>query len=175
MRKGYVASDEEIEGRFWNKINKGSDDECWLWTGATTKKGYGQLRVKGRIILSHRIAWELFYSFIPDGLKVLHTCDNPPCVNPSHLFLGTQLDNMQDMVAKGRSRFGRGNGRTGPRGQNSKHTGRKLEEHQIFEIIEACKIKSYRKVAIDFGISHNTVSDIMLGNLWGWLTGYGKK
>jgi hypothetical protein len=82
---------------------------CWLWIGATNGKGYGKIqqgRRGGIPLLAHRVSWELHRGPIPDGLMVLHQCDSPPCVNPDHLFLGTGLDNMRDMVAKSRHRFG---------------------------------------------------------------------
>lgn len=79
-------------------------DDCCVWTGARSSFGYGQLRTgqRGLIEMAHRLAWQFENGPIPDGLSILHTCDNPPCVRPSHLFLGTQLDNMRDMMAKGR-------------------------------------------------------------------------
>ncbi len=74
---------------------------CWEWSGYR-RKGYGNLRFKGRQMAAHRWMWEIVYGHIPNGLCVLHRCDNPPCVNPYHLWLGTHLDNMQDRDAKGR-------------------------------------------------------------------------
>lgn len=96
--------------RFWEKVDhyRADPDGCWLWTGSRNRKGYGQISVggrRGRPQLAHRIAWTLVNGPIPDGVKVLHSCDNPPCVNSSaHLFLGTLGDNNADMVAKGRDR-----------------------------------------------------------------------
>lgn len=75
---------------------------CAEWTGARSRGGHGQIGIDGRRVGTHRVAWTLAYGPIPDGMFVCHRCDNPPCVNPAHLFLGTALDNMRDMVTKGR-------------------------------------------------------------------------
>lgn len=84
-------------------------EDCWLWIGGTVKGGYGRFRLDGRMALAHRAAWELFKGSIPEGMFVLHNCpagDNAACVNPSHLWLGTQQDNIADMVKKGRQSRG---------------------------------------------------------------------
>lgn len=86
--------------RFWDKVDK--TDGCWLWTAARNTKGYGRFRVDGNLVSPHRFAYELEVGPIPNGLWVLHHCDNPRCVNPGHLFLGTHSDNMRDSFAKGR-------------------------------------------------------------------------
>ena len=81
-------------------------DGCWNWNGYRNKTGYGFTRIGGRGskgILAHRLSWVLHHGEIPEGLHVLHKCDNPSCVNPNHLFLGTNLDNIKDRTAKGRS------------------------------------------------------------------------
>ena len=83
--------------------------DCQLWTGAMSKNGYGAIKRGGRNLSAHRVAWEVAYGPIPEGLFVLHRCDNPPCVNVSHLFLGTQRENMRDMREKGRSNRGERN------------------------------------------------------------------
>jgi hypothetical protein len=90
--------------RFWAKIDRRAADECWPWTGARSRQGYGKLRVGTLTPDAHRLSYEFFYGPIPVGLHVLHTCDNPPCVNPAHLWLGTVADNMQDRNKKGRGR-----------------------------------------------------------------------
>lgn len=79
---------------------------CKLWPKSCTPQGYGKLQVNGVTLLAHRVAWEEEYGPIPKGMCVLHHCDNPPCVNTEHLFLGTYLDNNRDMWAKGRWRSG---------------------------------------------------------------------
>jgi len=95
-----------LSERFWEKVEKRGPDECWEWKAYREKTGYGQLQVgtyeTPDATRSHRIAWELTNGPIPDGLHVCHHCDNPPCCNPTHLFLGTHQDNMDDMLAKGR-------------------------------------------------------------------------
>lgn len=78
------------------------ESACLTWSGARSKGGYGQKRVEGRVLYVHRLAWEEAYGPIPDGLFVLHRCDNPPCYEPTHLFLGTNADNMADRDAKRR-------------------------------------------------------------------------
>ncbi len=85
---------------FWEKVRK--EDACWIWTGARTSQGYGNLRRNGQSLGAHRLSWTLTVGPIPDGMSVLHHCDNPSCVNPNHLFIGTHLDNMRDAVSKGR-------------------------------------------------------------------------
>lgn len=79
--------------------------ECWVWKGARGGKGYGSKMIRGKAYRTHRLAWEWVNGPIPDGMMVLHRCDNPPCCNPNHLFIGTNTDNMRDMVAKGRGSF----------------------------------------------------------------------
>jgi HNH endonuclease len=94
-----------LDVRLENGIAKSTPDACWEWQRQRNWGGYGRLTLPNqRKILAHRLAWELEFGPIPDGLWVLHRCDNPPCCNPAHLFLGTTLDNTRDMDAKGRRR-----------------------------------------------------------------------
>jgi len=93
--------------RFFHYLGRKTPAGCILWDGNTNRDGYGVIGSgtrKGRMLLAHRVAYELLVGLIPAGLLVLHRCDNPPCINPVHLFLGTQAVNIADMVAKGRGR-----------------------------------------------------------------------
>lgn len=95
-----------LRERFDAKVRK--TRTYWVWTGALIPKGYGMIGSEGQRKLAHRVSYELFIGPIPEGIFVLHRCDNRQCVNPKHLFLGTNSDNMQDMIKKGRARHQRG-------------------------------------------------------------------
>lgn len=86
--------------RFWSKVNK--TDGCWIWTAYRDDKGYGCFGFRGKVWKAHRVAYELATGPIPTGAHILHSCDNPSCVNPEHLRAGTHADNMRDKVARGR-------------------------------------------------------------------------
>jgi len=91
-----------LEDRFWCRVRK--TEQCWEWIGFRDKCGYGVLNVGDcKIDRAHRVSWMLRFGLIPKGMHVLHRCDNPPCVRPAHLWLGTQNDNNEDRIAKGRT------------------------------------------------------------------------
>lgn len=104
-----------VEIRFWEKVDKRGPDECWEWIGYKNKKrkyGYFNKRSGEKLMLAHRMSWELFSGNpIPVGMVVCHKCDNPSCVNPSHLFVGTMKDNMHDASVKGRIAWGERHGK----------------------------------------------------------------
>src|ERR1039458_6273795 len=93
-----------IYERFWcqvdTTIGHGPHGDCWIWTGETTKGGYGRFKIGNRKFLAHRVVWEWTHGVIPEGLKILHKCDTPACVR--HLFKGSQRDNVRDSLEKGR-------------------------------------------------------------------------
>jgi hypothetical protein len=88
--------------RLLSKINILDNASCWYWTGNKNEYGYGRFKLHGKTVGAHRLIWEVFNKVIPDNMNVLHKCDNPGCVNPDHLFLGTQKDNVTDMIQKNR-------------------------------------------------------------------------
>lgn len=89
--------------RFWSKVARTQNEaDCWLWLGATRAGGYGSIKVGRKLEMAHRVSYLLAHGSIDEGLCVLHRCDNPSCVNPSHLFLGTKKDNTADRISKGR-------------------------------------------------------------------------
>ena len=146
--------------RFWAKVDKASG--CWWWTAYRNQWGYGVFGFHARKhSLAHRVAWEFTNGAIPDGLLVLHRCDNPACVNPDHLFLGTNQDNMDDMYKKGRQRHIRGEDRTDA----------KLTEKSVRDVRRRQKEGNvtHRQLATEYGVSRSTVSMAVRGDTWGWL------
>src|SRR4249920_2252189 len=98
-----------IEQRLWAKVIKAGENECWLWNAHCNACGYGTIQLDGRSLLAHRVVYEITHGSIPVGMNVLHRCDNPACCNPAHLWLGSQVENIADMNAKGRNgNVGRG-------------------------------------------------------------------
>lgn len=136
--------------RFWRKVDVGMPSECWEWKKGKTSGGYGVSTLDGQKQYAHRIAWKLIYDTIPNGMCILHRCDNPDCVNPSHLFLGTQADNMHDMIAKGR-----------------KVWASKLMAAQVLAIRESPLPQ--KELAETYGVDQSTISRIKHRKDWDWL------
>ncbi len=132
--------------RFLSHVKK--TDKCWLWLACTDRKGYGQFRAKGKMAKAHRFSYELFKGKIPKGLFCLHSCDVPSCVNPAHLWLGSDADNVRDMILKGRGRAARG----------SAQGSAKLTEKQVLEIRHLlAKGLSTPELGRQFGVDRNTI------------------
>jgi len=153
-----------VEQRFNQKVIRDTGGGCWAWTAATDDHGYGILRIEGKNVRAHRVSWELHVGPIPDGLRVLHRCDNPPCTNPNHLFCGTMKDNTQDMLAKQRNgavvhpeRILRG----------SRIGNAKLNEKKVAEIKRKIIAgMGNTEIAPEYGVDHSTISLIRRGIWW---------
>lgn len=145
---------ESLRAALMKRIKVNEENGCWEIQGYLDKDGYGEVSGKR----AHRLSYELFIGQIPSGQNVCHKCDNPKCCNPNHLFLGTQKDNIADMVKKDRkdSRFG------------VRNTQNKLAEQQVLEIYHLSESQS--QIAREYTIDQSTVSYIKSGKLWGWLT-----
>lgn len=139
------------EARFWSKVEK--TDGCWIWLGYPNRQGYGTIQVDGVRVRAHRFSWSLLNGPIPDGLCVLHTCDNPSCVRPDHLFLGTNLDNIKDRMGKQRS--------TGSPGET--HPLARLTNEQVYEIrrVYGSGHIGMRKLAQIYGVERQLIQRIV--------------
>ena len=141
-----------FEERFWLHVIK--SDGCWVWKGALTKDGYGCIERNTRLLRTHRVSWELTNGTIPEGLLVMHHCDNRPCVNPDHLFIGTVGDNNRDCLRKGRHRYILPN--------------LKLNIQQVMQIREALtRGESQKVLASHYGVTAGHIHRIKTGKKWG--------
>lgn len=153
-----------LEQRFWKHVDVRSPDECWPWTAKSKISGYGVISTggrRGKKVLAHRLSWQIHNGDMPEsdsyhGAVVMHTCDNPECVNPSHLVVGEQADNVDDMIAKGRKVS---NPPCGERHKNSKLTDEQVRQ------IKTSKI-SGEVLAKKYGCNRCTINRIRSGKSW---------
>lgn len=168
MSTAPIHVSEELTARFMRSVEK--TEGCWLWALALDRKGYGRfnsLRADGRrwTMFAHRYSYSAHVGPIPPGLFVCHRCDNPRCVNPAHLFVGTNTDNVRDMDAKGR--------RVNNQPKGSAHGNAILDERRVAEIFSLLNSKSMtqRAIARRFGVCFATVGHIKSGHQWSHVTG----
>jgi hypothetical protein len=159
LRNGTIKSYERdpIEIRFKSKYKVDLNTDCWNWTASKDDCGYGYFLKDGRPHRAHRISYEFHKGPIPEGIEVCHTCDNPPCVNPDHLFLGTHKVNMGDMVNKGRSK--------GTPGEA--HNKAKLTDEKVLEIRRLFNA-GYSESALvkKFKVCQSTINRVILRQTW---------
>lgn len=139
--------------RFWKKVKKSKADDCWPWTAAKTEHGYGRFGLKKKSWVAPRLAWIISNGRVPKDKFVLHSCDNPPCCNPAHLFIGTQKDNMRDAIKKGR--------------WTPKHA-RKLNPSQVLRIRRLYKNTELTQdeIGLLYGVSAGAIHSIVKNKTW---------
>lgn len=156
---GYKIVYSGLIARFWAKVDKRGEGECWPWKGYKTPLGYGTISVGGRKDRVHnatRVMWTIVNGPIPYGLEMCHKCDNPPCINPDHLFMGSHKENYQDALSKGRD--------AGMFKNGVKHRNAKLTEDQVKKIRAEYipYVVGCRKLAKQFNVSDETIRRIVL-------------
>lgn len=145
--------------RFWSKVDRIDPDGCWLWRAATMYKGYGVVKLGGRTHRAHRVAYELSNGALPEGAHVLHACDRPGCVNPSHIRAGTQKENTADMVSRARTVRG------------EKHWSAKLTEVDVLNIRALHEQgEGESTMAAEYGVHRRTVRDVTTRTRWKHVT-----
>lgn len=162
--------DKDVEWRFWSKVKK--TPSCWLWIGSKDKKGYGNFRVDGKLTKTHRFSWQLANGAIPTGMHVLHNCpggDNPSCINPEHLWLGTDEDNSKD-----RSKKKRHGTWTKPetRVRGERNGNAKLTADNVLYIRSLYRDGGITQndIAVMFGVAGPSVNKIIKGQRWGHIS-----
>lgn len=146
----YEITDNDKK-RFWDKVDKTSD--CWIWT-SQLRSGYGLFRINGKVVSAHRLSYEMSTGKpVPRGIHICHSCDNPACVNPKHLFMGTAKANNDDKMLKDRHRF-------------------KLSNDQVIDIrSREHSVTMCRDLAKEFGVSPTEIKNILVGKTYGWIDG----
>lgn len=176
MPSGFYT--RSVAERFWSKVDIRTSNECWPWLAQRNTRGYGQFKAQrnGRWqpMAAHRMAWWLTYGNDPNDLSVCHTCDNPPCCNPAHLWLGTTAENMADRNTKGRQARGMTHGwQTHPEriGRGERVNTAKLTAAQVLAIRAMLGRVQQKTIAYEFGVSTQLISAIATGRVWRHLEG----
>lgn len=173
-RKKSGPARRPLVDRFWEKVTRRGDNECWEWTGGTAPGGYGVIGIGGHItrqVRATRLSWEIAHNRpFPDGLYCCHTCDNPRCVNPSHLVAWTQKENIADMHRKGRAASV----------DQTRHTGELngralLTDNDVVEIVRLINSRTIRQkdIASMYGVCVGVIEKIKSGKLWSSITRIG--
>lgn len=147
-----MAKSLTLETKFWRYAPNNGGNECWNWKGAVNGNGYGATSIRGKHLAAHRASYKLFVGDIPDGLCVCHKCDNPLCVNPSHLFLGTHADNAADRARKLRGAIG------------ERNQGAILTEKQVLRIRKMSG--TCEEIGRKFGVTKSAISRIRRRITW---------
>ena len=149
---------DTLKQRLYDRTVLSDEKSCWLWLGCTRGIGYGAMRDGNSVRDTHRISYEVHVGPIPDGMFVLHTCDIPNCINPYHLFIGTNADNMADKKRKGRAQ----------RGEQVPNTY--FTEDQVRAIHEKRKKgETHREIAASYGAPTGTITSILSGKRWKYI------
>lgn len=159
MRRAERQSPAAIQTRFERYFIPVTESGCWIWIGANRNPKYGSMSLNAKVTPAHRVSWIIYRGQIPEGLFVLHKCDIGFCVNPNHLFLGTQQDNVDDMMRKGRQKP------SGRRGTQIHFA--KLTEEQVLKIREDRRLPMV--IARECGVSDSEIRSIKSGRAWAWL------
>lgn len=150
-----------LDEKLWSRVVKSDGDGCWEWQGHRTPFGHGQLTHRGVSLYAHRVSWELLNGPIPDGASVCHRCDNPPCVRPSHLWLGSQRDNLRDMADKGRQGLHVDPSRAT---HGVEHHKAKLTPELVREIRSSSE--SIHALSRRMGVARPTIKAVLSGRTW---------
>ena len=170
-RMSHGGCARSLEERFWANVDKDDALGCWEWIGGKNDAGYGRISLNGRRWRAHRLSYLLFRGAIPKGALVCHSCDNPACIRPDHLFLGSHKLNSRDMVERGRVAMGKRNGsHTHPerRPTGEANGAHKLSVNQVREIRE-CYVKgriTQRALAAQYSVAQSTIGDVLRFVTW---------
>jgi len=152
----YIKMSKVLEEKFWEKAVRQTDNECWNWSGNINSNGYGRVLIKKEHIFAHRASWMIHFGEIPKGMHVCHHCDNRACINPVHLFLGTNLDNINDKMKKGRQSRG------------IERPAAKLDNNKVRKIRYLFHEREYsnKKLSMMFNVAKSQISEVVHYKSW---------